>query len=277
LRVATWELEQQIGEVKRTIEENDGRNVADSLFARRVDRLLSVFYDDIGELKSIPLRTLFELFLIKTLYVNRRSTDAGVLDYLAEMLARFLWSRELLPGATTAQLADLLAILVEESEDRTHFQNLFEAYRRLADNSLFITGMFPRSLSATGGRRHASRRRRAMAPPPRIDRARYVNLGKTYYRLAADHELAHWTGQDRVLAKLSGHFDVYCQALNELSERFVLGFDMNIVADKMLDNLNAYRRTGEESYLANARKYAALLSIDPSALGKLQRRRQAHA
>ena len=53
---------------------------------------------------------LFELFLIKTLYVNRRSTDAQVLTYLAEMLTRFLWSRELLPGATTAQLGDLLTL-----------------------------------------------------------------------------------------------------------------------------------------------------------------------
>src|SRR5438093_164043 len=114
-----WELEPQIEQLKQVIEENDGRNVADSLFARNVDRLLSVFYDDIGEIKTIRLQRLFELFLIKTLYVNRRSTDAQVLTYLAEMLTRFLWSRELLPGATTAQLGDLLTSLVEESQDRT--------------------------------------------------------------------------------------------------------------------------------------------------------------
>jgi len=265
-----WELEPQIEQLKQVIEENDGRNVADSLFARNVDRLLSVFYDDIGEIKTIRLQRLFELFLIKTLYVNRRSTDAQVLTYLAEMLTRFLWSRELLPGATTAQLGDLLTSLVEESQDRTHFQNLFEAYRKLADNSLFITGMFPRSLDR---RRPAWRRRRAPAPLPQIDRGYFVRLGKTYYRMASDHELAHWTGQDRVLAKLSGHFDIYREALNELSDRFVLGFDMNLIADKMLDNLNAYRRSGDEQYLDNARKYAALLSVDPAAFGKLRRRR----
>lgn len=271
----TWDdvgVGAQIEALKRVIEENDGRNVVDTLFARNVDRLLSVFYDDIGEIKTIRLQRLFELFLIKALYVNRRSTDAQVLTYLADMMSRFLWSRELLPGATAAHLGDLLTALIEESQDRTHFQNLFEAYRKLADNSLFITGIFPRSLER---RRAGWRRRRAAAPMPQIDSSYYIRLGKTYYRMASDHELAHWTGQDRVLAKLSGYFDVYREALNEISERYILGFDMNLIADKMLDNLNAYRRSGDDRYLEAARKYAALLSVDPTAFGKLQKRRSA--
>lgn len=266
-----WELESKIAEIHDTIQANDGRNVANSAFIRYVDELLSIFYDDIGELKSIQLRSLFELFLIKTLYINRRSTDAKVIDYLADMLTRFLWARELLPGATTAQLADLLAVLMQETEDRTHYQNLFEAYRKVGDNALFITGMFPRSLERR--RTWALRRRRTLTTTPYVDRAHYTDLGKRHYQLASNHELAYWTGQHRVLAKLADHFEIYREALNELSERYVLGFDLNIIADKMLDYLNLYRRTGDEHHLETARKYAALLAIDPSALAKVRQRR----
>jgi len=33
----------------------------------------------------------------------------------------------------------------------------------------------------------------------------------------------------------------------------------------MLDNFNLYRKTGEARYLENARRYAAILKIDPAA------------
>jgi len=52
------------------------------------------------------------------------------------------------------------------------------------------------------------------------------------------------------------------EALNEMSERYITGFDMEMVADKMLDNFNRYRETGEERSLDEARRYASLLRID---------------
>lgn len=244
-------LEGSVRELKTTIAEHDGVNVADARFVRQVDELLSVFYDDIGEISKVSSRSLFDLFVIKVLYVGRRSTDAAVVDYLGELLNRYLFTRELFPVQRGGRgYALYLSELLEETRQRVRFQNLFETYRKFGDNSLFVTGIFPRSLQ---------RRRK---PSIFIDRSYYVSTGKTCYRLASEHELASFTQQRELLAKLSAYFEVYMDALNEMSERFIMGFDMHLIADKMLDNFNMYRRTGDEKYLSNARKYAAILKVE---------------
>jgi len=261
-------LEDEIGTLKSRIWQSNGTNVADAPFAAEVDRLISVFYDDIGELKLVSMRSLFDLFVIKTLYVERGGRDAGVIDYLSGMLTRYLFTRELFPIAhgsrrTIMYLSDLL----EETRrpGSVHFQNLFEAYRKFADNSLFIVGVFPQSLRRN---RRAGRGLGAF-----VDRSYFTTNGKTYYRLAAQHDLAELTQQRETLEKLSAYFDIYSEALQEMSERYVMGFDMNLIADKMLDNFNLYRRTGDQHYLENARKYAALLKIDQGRFPALFRRR----
>jgi hypothetical protein len=267
-------LEDRLGEVKQVIREHHGTNVADSAFARAVDELISVFYDDIGEIKNVALRTLFDLFVIRVLYVGRRSTDADVVDYLGEMLTRYLYTQELFPVLQGGRPSALyLSDLLEESRRQTRFQNMFEAYRRFADNALFVTGVFPRSLQ----RRRASRRWRRLSAGPTVstrfvDVGYYVSTGKTCYRLAAEHELAEFTQQRQTLDKLATYFEIYMEALNEMSERYILGFDMNLIADKMLDNFNLYRRTGDEKYLNNARKYAAILKVDQASFPTLFRR-----
>ena len=47
-----------------------------------------------------------------------------------------------------------------------------------------------------------------------------------------------------------------------MSERYILGFDLDLIADKMLDNFNRYRETGDEHALDNARRYASILRLD---------------
>jgi hypothetical protein len=249
-------VESHVQELKGTIAGHDGVNVADARFARRVDDLLSVFYDDIGEISNVSSRTLFDLFVIKVLYVERRSTDAGVVDYLGQFLNRYLFTRELFPIQRGGRHFPLyLSDLLEETRQPSHFQNLFEAYQRCGDNSLFVTGIFPRSFQRR-------RRSRWLKPTTFMDRSYYVSTGKTFYRLASGHGLAEFTAQRGLLAKLSTYFEVYMDALNEMSDRYIMGFDMNLIADKMLDSFNLYRRTGDARHLSNARKYAALLKVD---------------
>jgi hypothetical protein len=203
--------------------------------------------------------------VIKVLYVGRRSTDVQVIDYLGELMNRYLYTRELFPVVRgDRRFAYYLSDLLEESRRLIHFQNLFEAHRKYADNALFLTGVFPRSL-----RRGRGGRKRTV---PFVDSAYYVSSGKTSYRLAAEHELAESTQQRETLNKLSTYFEVYMDALNEMSERYILGFDLNLIADKMLDNFNLYRRTGDEKYLNNARKYAAILKVDSARFPSLFRR-----
>jgi hypothetical protein len=256
-------LETVVAELKQTIAEHDGRNVATRAFARRVDELVSVFYDDIGEITNVSTRVLFDLFVIKVLYVERRSTDASVVAYLGQLLDRYLYTKELFPTAAAGKMSLFyLSDLLRETLQLTHFQNLFEAYRKYGDNSLFVIGVFPRAVRG--------RRRRSAVPA--VDRGYFTSTGKRFYHLASKHELAEETAQRELLSKLAAYFEVYVEALNELSERYILGFDLNLIADKMLDQINAYRRTGEERHLQNARRYAAILKLDAAGFPKLRHR-----
>ncbi|MCX6022790.1 MAG: hypothetical protein NTZ05_13900 [Chloroflexi bacterium] len=262
------ELEQRVERLKRTIQANHGKNVANTEFVQEVDALLSLFYDDIGQITRVGLPNLFDLFLIKTLYVNHNSTDSYVLGYLSGMLTSFLFARDLFPLVREGnrRSAFLLSDLLEEMQNMQHFQNRFEAYRKMGDYSLFITGVFPASFRR---RRGGSRRYGAAASASLVDVNYHAGMGRRYYQWASEHELAEATEQRPVLEKLAHHFDVYRDALNETSDQYILGFDMNLIADKLLDNFNLYRRTGDAQYLENARKYAALLKVDRAAFPSL--------
>src|SRR3990172_3864206 len=160
-------LETAVRDLKQVITDHDGTNAANRQFARRVDELINVFYDDIGEITTVSTHTLFDLFVIKVLYVERRSTDARVVDYLGQLLERYLYTRELFPisqggSPSLYYLSDLL----RETERLDNFQNLFEAYRKYGDNSLFVTGIFPRAMRSRRGGRWA-------APVRFVDRSYY--------------------------------------------------------------------------------------------------------
>lgn len=247
-------LEQRVAALKAQIRTPNAQT-RDWRFEREIDELLDVFYDDIGTIRLLPLRSLFDLFLLKVMYVGRDARDPEVLDYLSDMMNRFLLSRELM--RFNAQY-DFLFSLLDEIKEKAQFQNLFEASRQMADNALFVTGIFPT----------AGRRRRGWGRPPRFDREHFIDLGRRYYQVAAEEELAGVVGQRSVLSKLSTGFRFYVETLNEVSQRYVLGFDMELMTNKMLDAYNSYRRTGEQRYLDAAGKYAALLKIDRSFPGQ---------
>jgi hypothetical protein len=246
------EIEDRVRALAGRAAASDGTNVADTRFGREVESLLNSVYADIGVIRSIDLGALFKLFLIKTLYVERRSKDYGVLDYLSHMLTRYLYTREL--GTASYYLSDI----VQEMEHPSgHYQNMFEAYRRFGDNALFVAGVFAHALKP---RRRGRGRLGFVAPV--VDQSYFATAGSSFYRMAARHELAEVTAQRQLLEKLAEYFPIYREALAEASERYILGFDMPRIADLMLDSINSYRRTGESRYLEDARKYAALLKIE---------------
>ncbi len=254
-------LEERIEELKAIIAGNDGRNAADLRFARAVDELVSAVYDDIGEIRRVSSRALFDLFIIKVLYVGRHSSDARVLDYLGELLERYLYAREMYapessPGAKprTLYFSDVL----DEERAEEQFEDRFDAYRRYADTALFVSGVFPESVAARPGRRGKPMPQRA----PRLDAGYYVTTGKTMYRKAAGERRAEQTSQRATLLKLAEYFEVYADALNEMSERYIMGFDLELIANKMLDAFNSYRDSGDEHALENARRYASILRLD---------------
>ena len=248
-------LEERIQELKTIVVENDGTNAADWRFARAVDDLLNAVYDDVDRIKQLSPRALFDLFILKVLYVGRRSRHADVVDYLGRLLTSNLYTGQLNPPdgqgkPSTMYFSNML-------DDR--FENRFEAYRSYGDNALFVSGVFPASLKPRRSSRRTPMRR---APARTIDGEYYVTTGKTMYRMAANDSGAPATREPETLLKLAEHFEIYVDALNEMSERYIVGFDMELIADKMLDNFNRYRETGEERSLDQARRYASLLRID---------------
>jgi hypothetical protein len=127
--------------------------------------------------------------------------------------------------------------------EKRPFCHVFDAYRQYADGALFLSGIFPTSLqpptrSATHLRQRASRG---------VDAAYYVSTGKAMYRLAARDEHATCAHQPDTLSKLAQHFELYVDALNEMSERYIMGFDLQVITDKMLDGFNRYRTTRDEA------------------------------
>ena len=251
-------LETAVQDLKLLISEHDGTNVANRRFSRRVDELINVFYHDIGEITTVPTHTLFDLFVIKVLYVERSSTDAAVVAYLGQLLDRHLSTGDLFLESDDGALSVCsLPDLLQEMVRLKRFQNLSDAFRKYGDRSLFLSGVFPEALNkrVRGGR---------AGSVVFVDRAYYVSTGKRFYRMAAEHHLAEDTDQRDTLAKLSSYFEVYLDALNEMSERYIMGFDMNLIADKMLDSINSYRETGEERHLVNAGRFAAILKVNPA-------------
>jgi hypothetical protein len=256
-------VREDIGILRETIRANDGSNVATGAFARKVDQLISDFYDDIGELTDLRLGDILDLFLIKVLYVNRRSRDAETLTYLGRMMERYLRAGELALG-TRSHLPYLSDLMDETANPSGRFQSLFEAYRKYGDNALFITGVYPSSL----GRKRGGG---AMGGAAHVDVSYFVTLGRRYYEMAAAHDTAEWVHLRSTLERLARFFDVYVEALNEMSDRYVMGMDMQLIADKMLDAFNRYKETRDMKDLEAARKYASLLRLDGRAWPALDR------
>ncbi len=254
-------IEDRVRELKEIIAGNDGRNVADARFTRAVDELVSALYDDIGTIKDVRTRALFDLFVIKVLYVGRHSCDAGIVEYLGGLLERYVSTNELFPPDEDRRPRRLyFSDTLDATRQPAGTENVFEAYRAYADNALFMSSVFPASLQPRRTRARTPLRRGTAAPS--VDAAYYVTTGKTMYRMAARDEHTGCAHQPDTLTKLADYFEVYMEALGEMSERYILGFDMELIADKMLDAFNRYRSSREHRDLTNAQRYAAILRLD---------------
>jgi hypothetical protein len=256
-------IEQGVRDLKRIIAANDGSNVADRNFRRAVDALVSSVYDEIGDVSRVPLRDLFDLFVIKVLYVGRQTRHADVVDYIAGVLECFLYARALFPEDAKGRPRRLyFSDLADPERLPDGIADLSEAYRLYADSALFLGGVFPRASQPRASRtaRDAGLRRQ---PAPAVDSAYYVTTGRTMYRMSAqaDHETC--THAPATLEKMAEHIDLYMDALAEVSERYLMGVDTAVVADKMLDAFNRHRQSGAPGDLDAARRYAALLGDAP--------------
>jgi hypothetical protein len=174
-------------------------------------------------------------FYILVRHVFRRSDiqDRRVADYVAELLAQFVVgerSKCMVPGQPNPldYFFEMLGAL-STADDRTSF------YIRvhMGNYSLFLSGVFPERIRF---------RAEARGFP---DLKYYEEMGKTQYRVASDHRLAHRYDLTTVLTTLAERFGATRLALNDISERlFSLG-DPDYSLEALLQARGAKPEKGE--------------------------------
>ena len=150
--------------------------------------------------------------------------DVALRDYLALMLEEFtridrhtihVWDEQGPRPVTYSDFAvedlEALAELAEESER-------FAIYRRLGDLCLFLTGMFADYLAA---RAREAASRGARQRKHREDIETYEELGRTYYRRAAEAEAAADLGLTDLLERLAAHFTLARKPLAVISQSYI--------------------------------------------------------
>lgn len=164
--------------------------------------------------------------------------DAGLIHYLAQMLASFTRPRRLplaVEGAHNIAEWDFndldMAALIRLGVMLPHAERM-AIFRRVGDLALLLTGVFPdyvahrsfrtralrlprRSDDGHGGRT-ASGRRTILGPSDQLE-----DIGRRYYRRAARHPRAEWLGWDELCRLLSQRFSLLRDSLNYLSRQYI--------------------------------------------------------
>ncbi|MGI5926332.1 MAG: hypothetical protein ACOX8A_04030 [Thermacetogeniaceae bacterium] len=98
------------------------------------------------------------------------------------------------------------------------FPYRYDFYKRLADISLFLTGIFPEYLSGSTGDAQILSRFVGQGKRSIHD---YEEEGRRYYDLAATYDEAREQGLDQVLSLLAEKFTTARKPLNYLAENFI--------------------------------------------------------
>src|SRR5438876_10174135 len=150
--------------------------------------------------------------LVRQVFKRSGIEDRVIADYVAEVLAQYSQiehTRCHVGGKPRPMdyFIDMLAAL-QTADDRTGFY----IRTHIGNQSLFLSGIFPERI----------RYRAEYKGAP--DLKYYEELGRTNFRAASDHRLAHRYDLSAIFGTLSERFRATRLALNELTERlFSLG------------------------------------------------------
>jgi hypothetical protein len=146
-------------------------------------------------------------------YVLTRRALAGfddeVADYIASVLATFLETRRVRklpeqPEANAEYLSDMLTALAAVTADRA-----FMIQAHIGNYALFVSGIFPGRI--------ARQEERHGAPGLGF----YEKVGRTHYRLAAEHRLAQRHSLSEIYRTIADHFPEVRHDLNQLADRLI--------------------------------------------------------
>lgn len=180
------------------------------------------------ELYTVEFRHLQKVVLFDAQRVVDLLARPVTCDYLAAMLASFtrinnitipirvrpgVWRRIRINDLDVDSLLRYAQLLDEEYR--------FEVYKRIADASLFLTGIFPEYIEARQRYPHSGQPRLRLRGSLVHDLEDYEAYGQTFYRLAARHKTAKQEGLDGVLTTLSEQFIPAEKPLAFLAERYL--------------------------------------------------------
>jgi hypothetical protein len=145
--------------------------------------------------------------LVRRVLAKAGIMDRAVADYVAELLAEYVravGARCEVPGLERPleYFFEMLAALPRVDEGTA-----FQLRAHIGNHSLFLSGLFKEHIEHRASRKGA----------PGL--SYYEDLGRTNFRAAGDHRLAHRYSLSSVFGILAEEFEATRQALNDLTER----------------------------------------------------------
>ena len=169
-------------------------------------RTLNALLANNGGLSTAPPQLVFYV-LIRHALLEHNITDRTLADYIAALLLEFQkQGRAFRVDDNNPIEFSYLVDLVSAADCATGEQR-FMLHTHLGEFALWLSGLFPDFISA--------RVQRRSAPPLRY----YEVMGATSFRSAADHNLAHTNGMNRVYTHCADAFPDLRVALNSISDR----------------------------------------------------------
>jgi hypothetical protein len=162
--------------------------------------------------KDHPLAQLFRTLVERAFVLSLRWDDPQVVDYLSDLLLKFVHMRELyklrdLRGRPLEEVADMLYYADVRLGAQSFYQER-EVHRHIGDYTLFWTGVYPEALP----RLRAQSRKDHL-----ID---YVKQGKQSYYIVSLFDIGEWREEAPLFRKLSEQFEVCMQGLYNVRQQW---------------------------------------------------------
>jgi hypothetical protein len=153
-----------------------------------------------------PLRRLFAGITEQTFLSQLGVGDPHLIDYLSEMLLRFINMDALyrLRSSRGERLEEVVDMVFEAEALPPEGRTRREVYRHIGDLTLFWTGVYPESLQ---------RIRLNLGKDQFVD---YCEQGKRSYYLASTFEGEQYQEEVPVLRRLSEEFELVAYGLNQV-------------------------------------------------------------
>jgi len=178
------------------------------------------------ELYTIERRHLQMVVLFDANRVVDLLARPDLVDYLATMLASFTRvNSSVVPVRIRKGIWRRIRVNDLDVDSLVHYANIlkpehrFDSYRRIGDACLFLTGIFPEYIETQQRYPHSNQPRLRSTLLQSLED--YEAYGRTFYRLAANHETAATQALDEMMTTLSEQFILAEKPLAFITERYL--------------------------------------------------------